>query len=349
MTGGASETFRRGALSRLPHPLGAVVSSRHSRMLRAMGVGLCLLAVAGCSTLPFSGPAAQGPRKTPRPQTAPQDLNGAKVAPRSPDSIALAAYFQQVQDNLLSQGLMRTDVAPRDAPFHRRQLIDNFVNIALYDEYEHRNGAFVAKQTASKLRRWEEPVRMDLHFGASIPEAQRQKDTATVRAYAGKLAQITRHPISLVPDRGNFSVLVLNEDEREGSAALLRKMVPGIDDSSVNAITNLPTTTFCVVFAFSEGDKSAYSRAVAIIRGEHPDALRESCFDEELAQGLGLANDYPRARPSIFNDDEEFARLTHQDELMLKMLYDPRLRPGMTQDEAMPAIREIAAELTPND
>ncbi len=40
----------------------------------------------------------------------------------------------------------------------------------------------------------------------------------------------------------------------------------------------------------------------------------------EIAQGLGLPNDSPTARPTIFNDDEEFALLTRQDEMMLRML-----------------------------
>jgi hypothetical protein len=66
---------------------------------------------------------------------------------------------------------------------------------------------------------------------------------------------------------------------------------------------------------------------------------------EELAQGLGLANDSPLARPSIFNDDEEFALLTPQDALMLRMLFDPRLQPGMSLDEARPIIDQMAQEL----
>ena len=59
-----------------------------------------------------------------------------------------------------------------------------------------------------------------------------------------------------------------------------------------------------------------------------------------------MANDSPRARPSIFNDDEEFALLTPHDELLLEMLYDDRFQPGMTIDEAAPIARVIAAELT---
>ena len=61
---------------------------------------------------------------------------------------------------------------------------------------------------------------------------------------------------------------------------------------------------------------------------------------------MGLANDSPAARPSVFNDDEEFALLTRHDELLLRMLYDPRLRPGMTEAEARPIITDIATELT---
>ena len=69
-----------------------------------------------------------------------------------------------------------------------------------------------------------------------------------------------------------------------------------------------------------------------MIRAEHPDLLRLSCLHEEIAQGLGLSNDSPAARPSIFNDDEEFALLTRHDELLLTMLYDPRMIPGMSVD-----------------
>ncbi len=47
----------------------------------------------------------------------------------------------------------------------------------------------------------------------------------------------------------------------------------------------------------------------------------------------------------MFNDDDEFALLTRHDELLLKMLYDPRLHAGMTAEEATPVAREIANEL----
>jgi hypothetical protein len=69
--------------------------------------------------------------------------------------------------------------------------------------------------------------------------------------------------------------------------------------------------------------------------------MRRACVHEELAQGLGLADDSPAARPSIFNDDDEFALLTRHDEILLELLYDPALTPGMTVEEARPVLRRL--------
>ena len=64
-----------------------------------------------------------------------------------------------------------------------------------------------------------------------------------------------------------------------------------------------------------------------------------------MTQGLGLGNDSPQARPSIFNDDDEFALLTTHDEMLLKLLYDPKVTPGMDVDEVRPIVAARAAEL----
>jgi len=109
--------------------------------------------------------------------------------------------------------------------------------------------------------------------------------------------------------------------------------------------SNAPRSQLCVVVSFSEAGSLDQTRAIAVIRAEHPDLLRQACIHEEVAQGLGLVNDSEKARPSIFNDDEEFALLTPHDELLLKMLYDPRLKIGMTAAEAAPIARQIAREL----
>ena len=246
---------------------------------------------------------------------------------------------------MLGRGLLRTDTAPDDAPINARVLAQTFITIALYDEYAETHRTFVARQTPDHLYRWAKPVHMALTFGASIPEAERRADTVTVTAYAARLSRLTGLPIHMTTEPANFHVLVLNENERRAAAPLLRALVPGIGEDVIRTVTEMPLSTYCVAFAFPERGAYTYGQALAVIRGEHPSLMRRACYHEELAQALGPANDSPHARPSIFNDDQEFALLTRQDELILHMLYDPRLTPGMTPDQARPIAQRLASEL----
>jgi hypothetical protein len=151
----------------------------------------------------------------------------------------------------------------------------------------------------------------------------------------------------VVEEDGNFHVLILTEDERRSFGPELRRLIPGIGAAAVDTVVDMSRQNYCLVFALDRKGSGAYSQAVAVIRAEHPDLLRLSCLHEEIAQGLGLANDSPLARPSVFNDDEEFGLLTTHDEYLLKMLYDPRMQPGMTPEAAIPLARTIAAEILP--
>jgi hypothetical protein len=269
-----------------------------------------------------------------------------EAAAPSAASQALARYYRSVEARLVQDGLLRTDGGARDAPFSARTLAANFERIALYDEYAEMGGRFVQRQTPSRLRRWEAPVRLQAHFGPSVSEAQRAEDRAILSTYANRLASATGHPIETVASSGNFHVLYLDQDALAQSGELLRRLVPGIDATTVREIETLSRFTFCSVYAFSQsGGRPVYVSAIAIIRDEHPSLLRRSCVHEEVAQGLGLPNDSPAARPSIFNDDEEFALLTAHDELLLRMLYDPRLTPGLTPGQNRPLVLEIAREL----
>jgi hypothetical protein len=305
----------------------------------ALAAAAVALTLAGC----VAGGVSTSPTPPERPDRA--ATPAVAVPGRSDESLALEAYYGRVQADLLARGLLRRDSGGPDTPFDERALTENFIRIALFDEYVERAGTMIARQTESRLRRWSEPVRLQVTFGALVPEDKRAQDLAAVEAYANRLSQATRHPIFTVSSNGNFHVVVLNEDERRAFGPQLRRLVPGVSDTVVRTVQNMPRSTFCLVFAFSEGGSSEYVAAVAIIRAEHPDLLRLSCLHEEIAQGLGLANDSPRARPSIFNDDEEFALLTTHDELLLRMLYDSRLTPGMRSGEAEPIVRRIAEDL----
>jgi hypothetical protein len=303
---------------------------------------VAMVALAGCD-MPV---VVDAPVATPVVAPGPVPVVG---TPPSAASEAMRVYYAQVQGRLVSQGLLRTDGGGADTPFDSRMLADNFVRVALFDEYSNSPTGPVQRETPSRLRRWEGPVRVGLRFGASVPASTQATDRARVASYLARLGQLTGHPISLNDANPNFIIEVVNEDERRLLGPTLAAALPGLSPADVSGITDLPRSTYCLVYSSAENGNSTYSRAYAVIRAEHPDLLRLSCYHEEIAQGLGLANDSPTARPSIFNDDEEFALLTRQDEAMLKMLYDPSLVPGMTEDQARPIVAALAARLLGGD
>ncbi len=313
-----------------------------SGIIRAVGL-TGLLTLAACETTPPVTPIPDTPPVS-RPEPV-EELAPPVITEPSEASKALATYYRRLQNDLLTQGLLRGDGGGPDTPFTDTVLARNFVRIALFDEYVTDGDVLRPQATLSRLRRWDMPVRMTMEFGASVTPEQQSRDRTTVAAYAQRLSRVSGLSILQTDADPNFHVLVLGEDDRATYRDRLREIVPGIAESSLRAITQLPRDQLCIVVAFSEGGGASYSKAVAIIRSEHPDLLRTSCFHEELAQGLGLANDSPQARPSIFNDDEEFGLLTTHDELLLKMLYDPRFRTGMSAAEAAPIARVIAREL----
>lgn len=252
-----------------------------------------------------------------------------------------------MQADLLAQGLLRTDGGGPDTPFSADMLARNFERIAFFDEYERGAGLRASRGDEGVLRRWTSPVRVAVEFGLSTPSQQRDRDRAAVANYVSRLNRITGHPISMREQGANFFVMIVSEDDRPSALARVRQIVPNINPASMQILQDIPRSIHCLVLAFSDSrNDHEYAKAIAIVRAEHPDLLRLSCVHEELAQGLGLANDSPAARPSIFNDDDEFALLTTHDEMLLKILYDRRLRAGMSADEARPIIREIAIELT---
>lgn len=280
----------------------------------------------------------------PKPQPTKAD---AKPARPSVASQQAAAYYASVQAKLRAQGRLRQELYPSDARFTTNDLVTNFERVALYDEYSVRGGQFIERQTASSLRRWEMPVRIGLTFGPSVSKEQRAIDTDYVRNFAKRLARISGLNIQLTDARrANYSLLFLNRDEQRSLTPKLIGRVKFLVPQIVEEIKNSPRGIFCAAYAVSEQNTTTgYKGAIILIKAEHSSLMRKSCIQEEMTQALGLANDSPNARPSIFNDDEEFALLTRHDELLLQMLYDPRLRVGMTVKTAHPIVQQIAQDL----
>lgn len=271
---------------------------------------------------------------------------GPAPEPVSPESLQLAAYYARVEQGHRARGLLRIDGGGPDTPYDAERLATTFRSTAFAREFSDEGDAIVESESESILHRWQSPVRIETIFGAGVPDMQRADDRAAVDRYAQRLARITRHPVQAVERGGNFSVLIVTEDERRVIGPMLTRLVPGIRPRETALIENLDRANYCIVITSDPKDDGVITRAVAVIRAELPPLLRLSCIHEEVAQGLGLTNDSATARPSIFNDDDEFGRLTGMDEKLLQMLYDARLRPGWNAATAAPVYENLARSLT---
>lgn len=77
-----------------------------------------------------------------------------------------------------------------------------------------------------------------------------------------------------------------------------------------------------------------------------PQDIRD-CLHEEIGQALGPANDLYRLDGSIFNDDNFHSVLTSFDMLILRTLYSPELRTGMTRTEVARVLPALLDRLNP--
>lgn len=258
----------------------------------------------------------------------------------------LSAFYAGVQGELTASGRMRLDTAPTDVPFTIDDLVRNFERIALHDEYVDVGGRFVRRESPALLRRWERPVRVGIVIGPSVPAADAARDRADITAFTNRLARLTGLDMRVGEGAEvNFLVMVLSSAEQAVAAEATAAQFPGFQPAVLGALGGTPLDTFCTAYAFAEPKApSTYAAVMVLIRAEHPQLTRLSCVNEEMAQAMGLPNDSPEARPSLFNDNLEFAFLTEHDEILLRMLYDRRLRPGMTVAEARPLLPAIARD-----
>jgi len=200
----------------------------------------------------------------------------------------------------------------------------SFVDIALNNEFD---------QLSHGLRRWQRPVGVQLIY--SVPKDPLY--AKLISMHLQHVAVITGHDIALEenPKKANFKVILSNQDRW---AADIRRYM---GEASLAHIHH----AVCMA-NFTLGQHDEITKAVVIIPVDQAQMHRSlvTCIVEEITQVLGLPNDSDSVYPSIFNDNSPNELLTGLDGLLLKLLYHPRLKAGMREQEVRPIIRKILAK-----
>lgn len=237
----------------------------------------------------------------------------------------------------LYAGAVRADPAtPPNAT-----IIANFDVIGFGGEYSGRR--------YDGVRKWAGPVRIGIQ-GKGYPEYFE----AMVRQHVDDLKAITGHPIEVyytfamqkaktLPqgfDQKKLNVILYHMPRADIPKAIARYY--DNDEAQVREMVRVST---CFAKIFTKGFE--IRAAIVVFPAEHPKDYIRACVVEELAQILGLANDYDKAEPSIFNDTSPYTELTEHDRLMLRMLYDKRMPIGMPRGQALETGLAILNELRP--
>ncbi len=210
----------------------------------------------------------------------------------------------------------------------RDQLLRDFDIVVFHNEFDG--------QTDSRLRKWVVPVRLFL----DIREGDRKLIEFAVGQHVQHLVGITHYDIAVVNDRADANVIVVFDRENALDRVRLDYFPPGFD------IKRVMQTNLCIG-QYQSNDRYEIVHAVVVIPIDRVMAAGrlEACVVEEITQILGLPNDSDDVNPSVFNDDSPEIELTNHDILLVKLLFDSRLRAGMPKAEALANVREMLEEM----
>lgn len=204
----------------------------------------------------------------------------------------------------------------------------SFIDIALGREYD--------KLQKSRLVRWQNTIKV--HIASDSGDATLQKDLLSVQIK--HLASITGHPIKFdVPlAQANISIIFTQYDQMRDKVEQYIGNPKNYEKALGEAIC---------LGTFKHNRRGEIFKGVIIIPVDYArqNARFLDCIIEEITQLLGLPNDSDKVFPSIFNDSSIDAYLSPLDYILLKVLYSPRLKAGMSLTQVSDNLDSVIADL----
>ena len=272
-------------------------------------------------------------------------LDSSRNGEEASQEAQLKKYYSQLEERKISLGLLRQDGGGTDTPFDVNDIVEAFEQLAFYNEYSVDENKLLPKPKPVNLTKWMSNTNISVRFGNSINRQQKNKDLRDINSLIRTLSKATNHNINITEQNVNMYIVIANQKEIRDLITKISLLRPEFDPKNFPIIIQIPIDIHCIAMSSMSGPtKPEISSSLVIIRNELPNLMRKACIQEEVAQSLGLTNDSHIARPSIFNDDDEFATLTKFDEILLQILYDDRLPPGIPRAEAHHLVEQIASE-----
>lgn len=220
--------------------------------------------------------------------------------------------------------------------FSNDEISEGFFKIAFRAEMQ-------IGKPAERVRKFDEPVRIFV-----INKTAPDRDAEIAKIVADIKARVNHLDVAITDDReaANFVVRIVANDELPDTIRALygtdraRRIEKSLNPQCLSGI----------------GKDSRYRirRAEVILPADAGDFTFYDCAYEELLQALGAINDDSSVPWTMFNDDVQMGFFDIYDQYLLNILYDPRVRPGMTKQEVgrllpdvFPAARQWVSSTNP--
>lgn len=222
------------------------------------------------------------------------------------------------------------DIAKRRAAerttFTDAEIIDGFYRIVFGAEF-HVSGS------VDRIRKYEKPVRV--HVDSRAKPDRRKQVAAVVDDIRSKIRHLD---IAMADNRKEANVTVTLVRDRDIEKTIRRfygreqaaRIVKSLEPQCLSG------------FRKDELFRIEHSDVIVVV--DAGEFIFRDCIYEELLQAMGPINDDDDLPWTMFNDDVQMGFFGIYDQYLLNILYDPRIRAGMTKDQ----VKELLPQILPD-
>jgi hypothetical protein len=236
-------------------------------------------------------------------------------------------------------GLVRTPPASAEIPaiasrqraekksFTDNEIIDGFFKTAFGAEY-HLAGR------VDRIRKYDVPVRV---FADGVGRPDRKAQLARIVA---DIARRVQHlDIAMTPNSEAANVVVNMVRDRD-----LSRTITSFYGSERAREIRASLDPQCLS-GFRKNDRFEIEHSDIILTFDSGDFTFLDCAYEELLQSLGPINDTSSVPWTMFNDNVSMGFFDVYDQYILNLLYDPRIKAGMTVQEVRDVLPDVMSDV----
>ena len=211
--------------------------------------------------------------------------------------------------------------------FDNAEITDGFSKIAFGAEFR-------ADRRVDRIRKFDHPVRIFVETRGE-PDRRHQIDSIV----ADIRSRIKNLDIAVTPTRVDANMIVTLVLDRDLADSI--RTIYGAEHARNIERSLRPQ---CLA-GFAKDETYRIMRSEVLLVIDEGDFVFYDCAYEEILQALGPINDDRSVPWSMFNDDVSMGFFDIYDQILLNLLYDPRILPGMTKEEALAVVPKILPDV----